>query len=108
MKKLWTYIDEKPWSEKTKYRAIILIVSFISGTAGFFIWLMIRTWALSTWDWMLCFILWPVIISWPAVFLYSCRNRFHNKNRYEHGHIQNTLMNTGKIKYSAKNQKEMI
>ncbi len=78
MKKLWNHIDEKRWSREAKYRVALLIAGILFGAAGFILWLLIRPWALATRDWMLCFIGYPVILSWVLVFLYACRHDFHS------------------------------
>lgn len=78
MKKLWAYIDGKSWKEATKYRAALWILGIMSALAGFTVWMIVRTWVLSTPEWMICFIGYPVVISWYVVFFYSCRHSFHN------------------------------
>lgn len=81
MKILWTYIEKKKWNAETKHRVALLILGTIYALAGFAVWLVIRIWALSTWDWMVCFVGYPVAISWFVVFLYSCKHGFHDGKR---------------------------
>lgn len=81
MKNLWTYIEKKKWLADTKYRVALLILGTLYALAGFAAWLIIRIWALSTWDWMVCFLGYPVVISWFVVFLYSCNHDFHDGKR---------------------------
>lgn len=78
MNGLWTYIDNKNWTVKTKYLAILSILSAISGIIGIIIWLIVRIRFFSTPDWIICFIGYPIIISWIVVIIYSCRHDFHN------------------------------
>ncbi len=78
MKNLWTFIDKKDWSEKTKYKAVSLILGILSALAGLVLWLLIRKWVLSGWDWMICFVGYSAVLSWFAVFFYSCGHDFHN------------------------------
>ena len=79
MNRLWTYIDSKSWHEKTKYQMILLILGTVFALIGFGIWLLIRHWAFTTWDWMVCFIGYPITASMFVVFFYSCRHDFHDK-----------------------------
>lgn len=81
MKNLWTYIENKNWHADTKYRVALLILGTLFALAGLALWLIIRIWALSTWDWMVCFIGYPVVISWFVVLLYSCNHDFHDGKR---------------------------
>ena len=78
MKNLWTYIDKKKWHADTKYRVALLILGTLYALAGFAVWLIIRIWALSTWDWMVCFLGYPVVISWFVVFFFSFIHDFHD------------------------------
>ena len=50
MKNLWTYIEKKKWHADTKYRVALLILGTLFALAGLALWLIIRIWALSTWD----------------------------------------------------------
>lgn len=84
MHRLWSYIDSKKLHEATKYRLLLIILGLLSALAGFGIWLIIRLFALSTLDWMLCFVGFPVILSWFVVFFYSCRHDFHDTGDYTH------------------------
>ena len=79
MNHLWTYINHKNWHEETKYRIALLLLGILFALIGFGIWLVISIWILSSWDWMLCFIGYPIIISWFVVFFYSCRHGFHDR-----------------------------
>ena len=81
MKNIWAYIERKKWHAGTKYRVALLILGTLYALVGLAVWLIIRIWALSTWDWMVCFLGYPVIISWFVVFLYSCNHDFHDGRR---------------------------
>ena len=87
MNTLWTYIDDKKWRAKTKYNVILLILGSLFGLAGFCVWLVVRNWAFSTIDWMLCFIGVPVLVSWYIVVFYSCRHVFSDLIISRHGFI---------------------
>jgi len=78
LNKIWTYIEKQKWQAETKYRIALLIFGTLYALIGFSVWLIIRNWTLSTWDWMICFVGYPVIISLIVVFLYSCNHDFHN------------------------------
>ncbi len=78
MKNFWTHIEEKNWNAGKKYRVALLSLGTLYALAGFAVWLIIRIWALSSWNWMFCFIGYPVVISWIVVFLYSCSHDFHD------------------------------
>lgn len=78
MGKIWKYIDRKDWNSSSKYKTILIVFAVLSAVFGFTAWLIIRNWTLSTWDWMICFAVYPVIISWFALFTYSCNHDFHN------------------------------
>lgn len=80
MKHIWTYIDTRNWKAASKYRAVMMIFGTLSAALGFALWLMIRSFMLSTWDWMLCFIGYPIIFSGLAIFFYSCNHAFHDGN----------------------------
>ncbi len=78
MKLLWSWIDKKNMPVYAKYRLALLTAGVLSALLGFVLWLVIRSWTLSTADWMVCFIGYPVIISWLVVFFYSCHHAFHS------------------------------
>lgn len=71
MKSLWTYIERKNWNADTKYRVAILILGALFALAGFAAWLIIRIWALSTLDWMICFIGYPAAFAPLVVLLHG-------------------------------------
>lgn len=77
MRILWNYIDRLDWTKKAKVKLLLLLVSLVSAVIGLGIWGIVQLWCLKTWDWMLCFILYPVFAAWISVFLYSCRHSFH-------------------------------
>ncbi len=78
MKTLWTYIDRKPWREETKYRTAFLIHFILSVLAGLVVWLVVRTWAFSSPDWMICFLGYPALIVFHIDIIYAYRHAFHN------------------------------
>ncbi len=80
MKNIWMYIDRKNWEAGKKYRVLLLILGLLYMLCGLAAWLIIRTRAFSSIDWMFCFIGYPVVISWITAFLYTSRHEFHNGN----------------------------
>lgn len=82
MNALWTYVDSKDWSGNKKSAVVLSILGIIFALTGFIVWLVISPWTLSTPDWMICFIGYPVYFSWIIAFLYSCRHEFQNITYY--------------------------
>lgn len=78
MSRLWNYIGKQNWTADKKYRAALFILGIESALGGFLIWLIIQNWALSSWEWAVCFTGYPLVISWFVVFFYSCRHAFHD------------------------------
>ncbi len=78
MKKVWNYIDGKNWKRDTKYRLMQLILGTISAAAGFVLWLILREWAFSGGEWMICFVGYPLLISCVTVFIYESRHELHD------------------------------
>lgn len=78
MKRLWNYIDKKDWNAEAKFHVVTLILSITSALVGFAFWQIIKPWALSTIDWMICFTCYPVFFSWVAAFYYYCSHDFHD------------------------------
>ncbi|MCR5451687.1 MAG: hypothetical protein K6F00_03555 [Lachnospiraceae bacterium] len=78
MIKLWKYIDEKNWTASNKYKIICLLSAVLFAAIGFAVWMLIRPWILSTIDWMLCFIGYPIFFSFIVNFIYGCNHTFHD------------------------------
>ncbi len=78
MKGLWRYIDEKDWKSMSKYKIAYLILAIISSILGFALWSVLRIWILSSRQWMICFIGYPILFSLFLVFFYGCKHEFHN------------------------------
>ncbi len=70
MKMLWDLIEKQKWTAKTKYAVTLLLLGTLFALAGFSVWMVIRPYILSTVDWMLCFIGYPVVISWFVFIFY--------------------------------------
>lgn len=79
MKYIWNKIEDKKWKAATKYRAFLWVLGIISGAIGLILWGFVQIWTLKTLDWMVCFVGYPVIISWFVVLLYSCNHDFHDR-----------------------------
>lgn len=78
MKYIWNNIEDKNWKAATKYKAILLFLGIIFGSMGLILWGFVQIWAFKTLDWMVCFIGYPVIMSWFVVLYYSCNHDFHD------------------------------
>jgi len=78
MKKLWNYIDKKNWKAVNKFKVACLILGFLSALGGTVLWLIIRIWALSSPEWLFCFIVYPILISFIVVVFYGYNHEFHN------------------------------
>ena len=78
MKKLWNRVDGLNLKAGKKLRLFRLTLEFSSALLGLLIWLLIQNRILNTWDWLICFIGYPVMITWIASMLYSCNHDFHD------------------------------
>ncbi len=76
MKSIFEYIDSKNWEAPVKCRAALWLAAAAGAAAGLVVWLLLRTWILPTVDWMLCFIGYPMLISWVVIFIYLCNHPF--------------------------------
>ncbi|MCR4587555.1 MAG: hypothetical protein K5682_04005 [Lachnospiraceae bacterium] len=76
MKTLWTFIDSRKWKARNKYHFVFFISAFFGAFTGFIFWLVIRTWAFSTLDWMICFIGYPILLSLFWVYIYTSNHPF--------------------------------
>lgn len=78
MKYLWSWLERRSWKAATKYRALLWLMSLLSGLAGALLWAVVQLWTLKTVDWLLCFVGYPVVASWLGVVLYGYRHEFCN------------------------------
>ncbi len=78
MKHLWTYMDKQEWSSKTKYIIASLILGIPAALAGYLFWLIVRIFAFSSWDWMICFTGYPFVFAWLYAFRETGRHDFHD------------------------------
>ena len=78
MKYIWNKIEDKNWKTATKVNAFLWVLGVLYGSIGLVVWSVVRIWALKTLDWMICFVGYPVIISWLVVLLYVCNHDFHD------------------------------
>ena len=76
---LWDHIDQMNIKVANKFRLFRIILEIPAGLIGLLLWLVIRIWCLKTWDWMICFIAYPVIITWLIAIFYSCRHDFRDR-----------------------------
>lgn len=70
MKYLWGFIDRRSWRIETKLLAAFLILGVILSAVGFVLWLILRSFVFNSVGWMICFIGWPFVIAFFAVFIY--------------------------------------
>lgn len=77
MKQLWKFIDKKNWTAKRKIAAAFMIIGTLAALAGLAVWLGIRNMVLTSPKWCICFMGYPVMVSWFAVYLYYCNHVFH-------------------------------
>lgn len=78
MKLLWDWIDKKPWSEKNKYRMIILICTSVAAAAGLGLWSIVQLWTLDHWSWMAVFTGYSAFLALVLIIAYSFNHDFHN------------------------------
>ena len=79
---LWDHIEQLNLKTENKFHLFRIILEIPAGVIGLLLWLFIRIWCLKTWDWMICFIGYPVITTWLVAVLYSCRHDFHDSRRH--------------------------
>lgn len=73
MSRLWRLIDNKKYSEERKIRIFLFINCLKYGVLGFLIWLVVKMFALNTWEWALCFICYPgFLIGYIGSFIFLC------------------------------------
>ena len=78
MRSIWDFFERRNWRAETKYKALLWLLSMVFGLAGALVWGIVQIWALKTADWLICFVGYPVILSWLLVVFYSGRHDFHN------------------------------
>ncbi|MCR5580693.1 MAG: hypothetical protein K6F66_03810 [Pseudobutyrivibrio sp.] len=78
MRGFWNYVDRKNWLARTKYVVAIIVICTLFAAVGLGLWFIIKDYALSTIDWMICFICYPIVISYIGVFIYGCNHEFHD------------------------------
>ncbi len=78
MRTLWAYLDKKNWQAQTKFKCASWILGIMGAFIGFLLWYVILSRFLPGIEWLLFFVMFPVILSWFIAFFYSCRNDFHD------------------------------
>lgn len=78
IQKIWMYFNRKNWQAYNKFRLFRISLEIIFGIAGLLIWLVVQNRTLKTWDWMLCFIGGPIVISWFVALLYHNYHSFYD------------------------------
>lgn len=74
MSKLWSWIDGYKLTAEKKTRLFLFINSLIYSIIGFFVWLVVSSFALNKWYWALCFAGYPgFFIGYVGGFLFLCR-----------------------------------
>ena len=79
MKFLWNWLDQRNWRASAKYRMALLVLSVLFGLGGALVWAIVQLWTLKTVDWLICFVGYPVVISWWLGIVYAYNHSFHNK-----------------------------
>ena len=75
---LWKRINYINLQAESKFRIFRIALEIPAGLTGLLLWLIIRSRYLQTRDWMVCFIGYPIIISWFISILFICRHPFQN------------------------------
>lgn len=77
MLKIWSRIDEMKIKCENKYRLTFFVFSVLASVFGALVWLLIGQRILTGLDNAVCFVGYPVVLSWLFVFIYACRHSFH-------------------------------
>ena len=75
---LWDHIEQLNLKAENKFRLFRATLEIPAGLIGLLLWFFIRIWCLETLDWMICFIGYPIIITWFIAVFYSCRHDFRD------------------------------
>ena len=78
LRSLWNRIDHISIKPESKCLLFRIALEIPSGLAGLLLWLILRSWCLKTWDWMVCFVGYPVIAAWFFAVLFCWRHEFRN------------------------------
>lgn len=78
LKIFYSQIDRLPLGARQKFLLFFLLTGILLSLCGLFAWLIIRRWALNSWDWLICFLGYPFIIAWFAVYLHTLNSDFHD------------------------------
>ena len=64
MRWLWTIsaVIAAPASRDKRRRCFLFLNSLLAGLAGLVLWLVVRVFALDSFDWLLCFVGYPVML----------------------------------------------
>lgn len=79
MKLLWDWLDQRTWRAAAKYRMALLLLSVLFGLGGALVWSIVQIWTLKTTDWLICFVGYPVLVSWYLGIVYGYNHCFHDK-----------------------------
>ena len=78
---LWKNINAQHWAAEKKCAVFVWAVSLLSVLLGLGLWRVVSFFMLGSPDWMAVFAGLPVLGSWVAVFLYTCRHPFCEKRQ---------------------------
>lgn len=74
MSKLWEWMDKKDLTKEGKIRGFLALNCMIFSILGFFVWLTVSRFALSTIEWAICFVGYPgFFIGYLGGFLFLSR-----------------------------------
>ena len=76
---LWKNINAQHWAAEKKCAVFVWAVSVLAGLLGLGLWRVVSFFMLGSPEWMAVFGGLPVLGSWVAVFLYTCRHPFCEK-----------------------------
>lgn len=79
MKYIWSWFDNQNWHSETKFRLFPWAISIPAGALGFIVWALVQARGLQSLVWMVCFIGYPVIISWAIAAIYACNHDFYKR-----------------------------
>ena len=74
MSGLWKWVDDKNISREAKTGIFLFFNSILWGVIGFVTWIFVSMFALSTWDWALCFVGYPgFFVGYIGGFIFLCQ-----------------------------------
>jgi len=81
MKHIWSYIENKKWPAKKKYKAALFLYGCMLTLIGFLLWLLLANWFSFSRESLVCFLEYPAVCSFFGVFYYANNHDFHDGNK---------------------------